>query len=327
MHGQMFVEVLHPDRRRHPWPIVLIHGSGLTGTCWMTTPDGRPGWANRLLDDGWCVAVVDQPTRGRSALHPSLHGPLRVMSPEKVEFLFTASSKHLGWPGAENHTQWPGAGHRGDPQFDAFYASMVPYIPDAESEWLMRAAGAALLDRIGPAVLLTHSQAGAFGWLIADARPDLTQGIVAVEPVGPPRDAVDLRGGTAVSHAPARPFGVTIAPLEYSPPVSEKSPLEFEGFATDWAILGWRQATPARQLPNLKKIPTLVISAEASYHRMYDHLTVGFLRQAGVEVDHILLEDRDIYGNGHMMMLEKNSDQIVDVISGWLERQCSSIKR
>jgi len=51
---------------------------------------------------------------------------------------------------------------------------------------LYQAAGVALLDRIGPAVLVTHSQARPFGWLIGDARPALVKGIVAMEPQGPP---------------------------------------------------------------------------------------------------------------------------------------------
>ena len=41
-------------------------------------------------------------------------------------------------------------------------------------------AGAALLDRIGPAILLTHSQSGTFGWLVADARPNLAKAIIAM---------------------------------------------------------------------------------------------------------------------------------------------------
>ena len=31
------------------------------------------------------------------------------------------------------------------------------------------------------------------------------------------------------------------------------------------------------------------------------------------------LADRGIHGNGHMMMLEKNSDAIAGVIDGWLK--------
>ena len=44
-------------------------------------------------------------------------------------------------------------------------------ISNEETEQRNKDAGAALLDRIGPAIVLTHSQSGTFGWLIADGRP------------------------------------------------------------------------------------------------------------------------------------------------------------
>jgi pimeloyl-ACP methyl ester carboxylesterase len=48
-------------------------------------------------------------------------------------------------------------------------------------------AGTALLDRIGQAILVTHSQSGTFGFLIADKRPDLVKAVVTVEGGGTPR--------------------------------------------------------------------------------------------------------------------------------------------
>ena len=60
--------------------------------------------------------------------------------------------------------------------FDAFYATQVESISSgAETNTLVQAAGAALLDKIGNAILVTHSQAGPFGWLIADVRPKLVK--------------------------------------------------------------------------------------------------------------------------------------------------------
>ena len=53
-------------------------------------------------------------------------------------------------------------------------------------EQLNREAGVALLDKIGPAILLTHSQSGPFGWVLANDRPKLVKGILAIEPNGPP---------------------------------------------------------------------------------------------------------------------------------------------
>ena len=58
---------------------------------------------------------------------------------------------------------------------------------------------------------------------------------------------------------------------------------------------------------------------EASYHAAYDHCTSAYLAQAGVKHDFIRLEDLGIRGNGHMMMLEKNSDEIALVIAEWIE--------
>jgi hypothetical protein len=65
-------------------------------------------------------------------------------------------------------------------------------------------------------------------------------------------------------------------------------------------------------------MPILVLSAEASYHATYDHLTVRFLEQAGVKPTFIRLEDRNIHGNGHMLMLEKNNHDIAALIMDFL---------
>ena len=64
----------------------------------------------------------------------------------------------------------------------------------------------ALLDKIGPAIVLTHSQSGAYGWLIADARPKLVKALVSIEPNGPPvyEIVVQGRAGLVRGHRPAQ---------------------------------------------------------------------------------------------------------------------------
>lgn len=318
MHGQMHVEMLVPDDIRHPWPLVFIHGAAQTGTGWITTPDGRHGWAPWFAERGWKVCVIDQPARGRSAWQPGMDGPLTPVSVSLIENLFTAPEDNPGWPQAKFHTQWPGGarkGHAGDPVFDQFYASQVASLANPESEKLMQEAGAALLDRIGPAILITHSQAGLFGWLIADVRPRLVKGIVALEPAGPPyKDALFHSGFD-------RDWGLTSLKLTYDPPVDPQMPLAFEKQAiADAPDLSpcWSQRGEPRRLVNLIGIPTAIITSEASYHAVFDHCTVHYLRQAGVNADFIRLADHGIHGNGHMMMLEKNSIEIVTLIEKWL---------
>src|SRR5438105_890137 len=67
MSGQIYAEYQIPAKQTHRWPIVMIHGFGQSGTNFTGTPDGREGWAQYFLRQGYAVYVIDQPGRGRSA--------------------------------------------------------------------------------------------------------------------------------------------------------------------------------------------------------------------------------------------------------------------
>jgi len=326
MSGQLYAEFQIPSQQRHPYPIVLVHGGGQTGTNFTGTPDGREGWAQFFLREGYAVYVVDQAGRGRAAYQPELYGPQRQPDIERRQQRFTAASRYNLWPQAHLHTQWPGTGEPGDPVFDQFYASQVTDIQDFPLQQTVNpAAILALLEQIGPAIVLTHSQSGTFGWPVADARPDRVKALLSIEPNGPPFFDVDNLGAPEwFGNGPkTRPWGLTAAPLAYAPAAAS---------ATDLAIVQqdkpdepdlarcWMQQEPARQLPNLQKMPHLIVTAEASYHAAYDHCTVKYLEQAGVHATWIRLGDAGIHGNGHMMMIEKNSREIAAVLSRWLSR-------
>jgi pimeloyl-ACP methyl ester carboxylesterase len=327
MSGQLYVEFEIPSKQTHPWPIVMIHGGGQTGTNFTGTPDGREGWAQFFLRQGYAVYVVDQPGRGRAAYEAELYGPLTRLDPENIQRRFVAPERYNLWPQAHLHTQWPGKGAPGDAVFDQFYSSQVPSIQNFTLQQLLnRDAILALLDKIGPAILLTHSQSGAFAWPVADSRPTLVKAIIAVEPNGPP--FFDVENGAAPdwfrdAATQARPWGLTAAPLTYSPAAANASDLAIvrqeRADAPDLSRC-WIQQSPARMLPNLQKLPILILTAEASYHAPYDHCTVKYLEQAGVHPVWIKLADIGIHGNGHMMMLEKNNIEIGGVMSRWLAK-------
>jgi pimeloyl-ACP methyl ester carboxylesterase len=326
MQGQMYVQYQVPAKRRYPHPIVMIHGGGQTAVNFISTPDGRRGWADYFLANGYAVYLVDQPARGRSGYYPGYGKSASRATPPIVE-RFSAPERVNKWPQAALHTQWPGGGVPDDPHFDQFYASQVASMEDiAQLEGMMREAGAALLDRIGPAILLTHSQGGPFGWTIADARPNLVKGLLAIEPNGAPVWEVKFKGGADwyEDEAVTRPWGITRGPLAFAPAVKDASELKFvrqEQADGPGLTRCWLQAGPARQLPNLKGIPILIVTAEASYHAPYDHCTSQFLRQAGVDHDFVRLIDAGIRGNGHMMMLEKNNLEIAAFLRDWIERK------
>ena len=328
MSGQLYAEFQIPARQTHPWPIVMIHGGSQSGTNFTGTPDGREGWAQFFLRRGWAVYVVDQPGRGRAAYEADVYGPATPLNVDTTSRQFTAPERANRWPQARLHTQWPGDGVPNDAVFDQFFASQLPSIQNFTlQQELNRDAIVALLEKIGPSILLTHSQSGAFGWPVADARPQLVKAILAVEPNGPPFFNVQnvaapewFRDDTAQT----RPWGVTAVPLTYTPAAARASELAIvqqeKADAPDLARC-WLQREPARSLPNLQKLPILVLTGEASYHAPYDHCTVKYLEQAGVHPLWVKLADEGLRGNGHMMMLEKNNLEIAAFMAKWLDQK------
>jgi len=342
--GTMYVEQFTPKKHKENLKIIFIHGGGQTGVGFLGTPDGRRGWIHDFLLAGFEVFVVDQPGRGRSGYSSKLFGDYidRELDIDDCERRFT-SMKDLGnWPQAKHHSQWPDKGRRGDKYFEQFLASQVNTMSDRiEIEKMSRVALAELLDLVGPAFVLGHSQGGPFCWLAGDVRPKKILGLLAIEPNGPPFYNVAY-GGHKQSHLknsktdkkrdgdkewyitasePDRPGGITYLPLTFEPPLKENESLiaEIDSNSTkDNLVQCYLQKEPARKLKNLQNLPILILSAEASYHSPYDHGTSNFLKQAGVKHDFIRLEDHGLHGNGHMMMLEKNNHEIADLLLKWI---------
>ncbi len=323
--GQMYVEFQIPEELKHPYPLVFFAGGGQSALNYTGTPDGREGWAQYFLRRGYAVYTLDQPARARSPNHADQVGETTRMGVERVRWQFVAPGRFNLWPQARRHTQWPGTPDPGDPVFDQFMAQQYPSLASfPRQQALNRDAGAALLDRIGPAVLFTHSQSGTFGWLVADARPGLVKAIVAMEPSGPPVHDVVMTGAPDwFSEGPlTKPYGLTAQPLAYDPPLKDASDLKFVRQAkgdTPELTPCWAQAEPARKLANLAELPVLVVMTEASYHAAYDHCTVAYMRQAGMaKTTFVKLEDIGLRGNAHMLMLEKNNAEIAAVADEWM---------
>ncbi|KAI5243154.1 alpha/beta-hydrolase [Aureobasidium subglaciale] len=330
----MYVERLTPlGGARKQTPLVFIPGAGQTGTVYfalpiscapkfLNKPDGGRGWASLFIMQGFEVYIVDQTSRGRSAWIPGGGAPqMTASSVEVIQQRFTAPQDYRLWPQAVNHTEWPGSGLMGDPVFDAFYSSNVQYSSnDTYSQATVQAAGVALLDHIGnPVILIGHSQAGPMAILVADARPNMTEAVILLEPGGPP-----FRGAV-FNNASARAWGLADIPLLYSPPVIDPTIDLVREFVPapdsdhDGCVLQASSPAP-RRLFNLVPKPILVVTAEASYHAVYDHCTVSYLRQAGcVRTDHLELGNAGVHGNGHMLFLEKNSRDIWVLLLEWID--------
>jgi len=159
----------------------MWHGGGLTGVTYETTPDGREGWLNMFVRKGWDVYVSDAVEHGRSGFASPdvwLGEPIFLTYADPFE-RFRIGAGDGSWdPDPTKQKLMPGL------QFpvDAYANYMKQMVP----RWLSTddaiiAGYVALVDKVCPCVLLTHSQGGSFGLKVAEARPDKIKAVVAVE--------------------------------------------------------------------------------------------------------------------------------------------------
>jgi pimeloyl-ACP methyl ester carboxylesterase len=177
--GAMYAQVMEPAPRRGAVRLMLWHGGGLTGACWETTPDGREGWQHFFLRQGWEVVVSDAVERGRS-------GWTRI--PEETGGVPVTLTVENPWqrfrigPGTPQEGRvFPGQQFPADAQsWRNFIRGCVPRFTTTDD--LTLAAYGALLGRIGPSVVVAHSQGGFFAWRAAQEWPDKVRALVLVEP-------------------------------------------------------------------------------------------------------------------------------------------------
>ncbi len=291
--GPMFVEWEAPEHVTQPYPVVLVHGGGFQGTEWLETPDGRPGWAQRLVEEGYSVLIVDRPAHGRSPYHSEIIGPMGPpFSYERGQEVYFPDAA------AKDHTQWPFDANDAK-AFDDFIAGYGPLPADlALSEEMEADRLARLLDRIGPAIIVTHSASGPAGWLVADRRPGLVVAIVSVEPMGPP--FADTPGIGSLD------WGLTAVPVAFEPPRASMDEV--------------RAADPSSlRVPALAGLPIAIVTGETSVFAKFGPAIVAFLVTSGAAAEQLHLPDHGVLGNGHGLIYEKNSDQCLEPVLRWME--------
>jgi pimeloyl-ACP methyl ester carboxylesterase len=196
MTGQMYVQYRIPKTVNGP-AIVMVHGSGHTGMTYETTPDGREGWATYFARRNFPVYVVDHAGRGRSSFDPSVINRAKAEGNAGLLPDVPLTTRERAWPnfrlGVTYPTPYPGS------QFplealDQYFSQLVPNtettLPGAGANTVK--ALAALLDRIGSAVVMVHSQSGGYGLDLIRMRSDKVRAFVDVEGNCGPLSADDV---------------------------------------------------------------------------------------------------------------------------------------
>ncbi|WP_419872788.1 alpha/beta hydrolase [Candidatus Pristimantibacillus sp. PTI5] len=153
-------------------PLVFLHGAGQSSRTWETTPDGREGFKNIFLKRGYGTYLIDQPRRGQAG-RSTVPGTIPA-TPDEQQFF---NQFRLGnWP-----EFFPDVQFSRDPEaLNQYFRQMTPntgpfdagVISDSVSE---------LFNKVGPGILVTHSQGGGPGWMTAIKNQNV-QAIVSYEP-------------------------------------------------------------------------------------------------------------------------------------------------
>ncbi|HZM46000.1 MAG TPA: alpha/beta fold hydrolase [Burkholderiales bacterium] len=296
---QMYVQFQIPANPRK-YPLVLVHGGGGTGRVWETTPDGREGYQTLFLRRGFAVYIVDFPRRGRAGF-PSYNGSFgevdgTTIVPNRTNragVQYAWSRWRLGpkYPEVFPVQQFPMKG------LDQFMQHLVPTVSDDPE--IISGALVALLEKIGPAILVTHSQSGLFGWL-AGARSPNVKGIVAYEPgfvfpKGEMPAPIPLYKGTQVA-------GTAVTPAEFAN--LAKMPV---------------QVVYGDNIPK-SPIPDLVADGRRA-QEVTSRLFVQALNGKGGRASVLLLPDAGLYGNSHFMFSDLNNIEVAEQLSAFLRVQ------
>src|SRR4029079_5066848 len=203
---------------------------------------------------------------------PGVLGRVGSLFPyELVSALMTNSADGpMAHPTAHLHTQWPGSGDPDDPLVHPFAAG-AGWLPAdfAAANAMEREHGAALLDEIGPAILMSASAGAPMGWLTADARPSLVSAIVALEQIAPPV-LVDPNLGVSLD------WGLTASSMTFDPPAASSDELK-QAQGGDWTL----HAEPPPEPAALTEIPIAILESEAPWFACSCPATAAFLEQAG----------------------------------------------
>src|SRR5262245_11990663 len=185
MVGQLYVQFLVPRTVRGP-AVIMVPGSGHTGATYETTPDGREGWATYFARNNFPVFIVDHVGRARSGFDPTSINRAKATANAGLLPDFPLATRERAWTffriGAQYPTPYPGS------QFpvnamNEYFAQLVPNtestLPGGGANTV--AALAALVERVGPAIVIVHSQSGAYGMDLVRNHADNVLAFINVE--------------------------------------------------------------------------------------------------------------------------------------------------
>ena len=285
--NQMYVQYQIPPRGDQHVPVVMVHGCCLSSKTWETTPDGRMGWSEYLVRKDRSVYLADQVSRARSGFDASIISAVKAGTVPPTQLPNIILASHqVAWSVFRFGPSFGTPFPDGQFPIEAVDELYKQMIPDLNS----------LLPMPNPT------------W----------KNMAAL--------AVQLRGAVLMGHSESGFFPEQAALID---PGGVKGMISIE--------MPCPALTDA-QVGALAKIPTLIMFGDhlgdvqgggpanwaASYEGCQKY--VSRVKEQGGDAEMMSLPAMGIKGNSHMLMQDRNSLQLADLLLAWIDRHVEAKK-
>jgi len=287
--NQMYVQYQIPLKGDRHVPVVMVHGCCLSSKTWETTPDGRMGWSEYFVRKDRSVYLADQVSRARSGFDPTAFSDVRSGKTPPAQMPTILSASHeIGWTVFRFGPKYGEVFADGQFPIEAVEELYKQMIPDLNST------------------------------LPQTANPTWAQMAVL---------GAKLGGAILMGHSESGFFPEQAALINAS---GIKGIVSIEmPCVTDLS---------AQQIATLAKIPTLVMFGDhlgdvtggpVSWAQSFETCKTfaDQVKKAGGDIEMMHLPAMGIKGNSHMLMQDKNSDQLADLVIAWIDKHVEAKKR
>jgi hypothetical protein len=284
--NQMYVQYQIPPDGDRHVPVVMVHGCCLSSKTWETTPDGRIGWSEYFVRKKRAVYLADQVSRARSGFDATTFADVKAGRTQPAQLPNIINATH--------QVAW-----------NVFRFGPTFGTPFPDQQFPVEA-----LDEFNKQVI-----------------PDLNALLPTPSPTWTNMAAlaVRLRGAVLMGHSESGFFPEQAALID---------PSGIKG------VISIEMPCPTlsgEQIAKLAKIPTLVMFGDhlgdvtggpANWAQSFAtcNTFVDQLKKAGGDAEMMHLPAMGIKGNSHMLMQDRNSDQLADLVIAWIDKHVETKK-
>lgn len=271
-------------------PLVFLHGYGQSRVGWQTTADGREGFSTIFQRKGYGVYLVDQPGRGEAG---QTANPVEISDRDQDQNWFTQFRIGL-WPDFYEGVQFP----RDEESLDQFFRQMTPDTGSYDSDQISNAM-AAVFERSGSGVLVTHSAGGGPGWETA-MKTEKVEAVIAIEPGG--------------FHFPENEMPEPIPNNYFELNGTPVSMDKFNKLTEIPIVVYYGDNIPEES----SEVP-----AEDFWRAQLEmaHRWASVVNSHGGDVTIVHLPEEGITGNTHFMFSDLNNQEVADHMAAWLNEK------